>query len=146
MRTELPLNAINVLIGLALLLIGVVLNLLNGVLKRTQSQQLARLWKDRTLWPDDIGPSSSDEGRGRPIRGGSDSRPEPDQLTLRIRVALVACPGPAALSHWGDVGWAGNREALCHLCPGDRRDRDRIRGRQRCRSALLPSAVLRTLV
>jgi hypothetical protein len=106
---SMALTLINVLIGLALLPIGVLLSLLNRRLKRTQSEQLTRLWKARRLWPDDAGPSRSDEGRhGQPIYGGSDSRPEADRHTLRIRVRWWLAQGllPSPI---GET-WAG-REA-----------------------------------
>ena len=121
MRTGLPFPAINVLIGSALLLIGVMLSLLNRLLKRTQSQQLARLWKERALWPDDVGPSNSEEGRrGRRISGGSNSTPEPDVLTLRSHVRLWLAQGllPSPIAEtWAGPG-SGKLCAVCALVIG----------------------------
>jgi hypothetical protein len=42
----------NVLIGLAVLVFVAVLGLLNRVLKKAQSEQMARLWNERERWRD----------------------------------------------------------------------------------------------
>lgn len=121
MRTDLPLPAIDVLIGLALLLIAVMLGVLNRLLKRTQSQQLARLWEERTLWPDEGEPSDSEEGRrGRRISGGSDSTPDPDVLTVRSNVRLWLAQGllpSPATETWAGPG-SGKLCAVCALVIG----------------------------
>lgn len=120
MRTDLPLPAIDVLIGLALLLIAIMLSVLNRLLKRTQSEQLARLWQERALWPDEGEPSSSDEGRGRRISGGSDSTPDPDVLAVRSNVRLWLArgllPSPATET-WAGPG-SGKLCAVCALVIG----------------------------
>jgi hypothetical protein len=116
MRTGLPLAAINVVIGLALLLIGVMVSLVNRLLKRIQAHQFARLWSERTLWPDDGGPSSSEEGRrGRRISGGSDSPLDTDLLTRRRHVRLWLAQGllPSPMG----ATWAGPGSGqLCAVC------------------------------
>jgi hypothetical protein len=42
----------NVLIGLAVFVFVAVLGLLNQILKKAQSEQMARLWNERERWRD----------------------------------------------------------------------------------------------